>query len=87
MQDMASLGVRAPDVVTRVSEFIPEVKRVYVVSVVIALFFFFFFGMWWCVLFLCSTYCCHGVFVSRNMCRLWVRILCFLVCSFLTSFF
>lgn len=25
MQDMASLGVRAPDVVTRVSEFIPEV--------------------------------------------------------------
>lgn len=26
MQDMAALGVRAPDVVTRVSEFIPEVS-------------------------------------------------------------
>lgn len=26
MQDMAALGVRPPDVVTRVSEFIPEVS-------------------------------------------------------------
>ena len=27
MEDMAKLGVRPPDVVTRVSEFIPEVRR------------------------------------------------------------
>ena len=27
MEDMAKLGVRPPDVLTRVSEFIPEVRR------------------------------------------------------------